>query len=136
MDDDTGDPFFVYIIGTIENGIVAAPVKVGVAIDCSIRLSALQTGSAKPLGLLYALGQPTRSEAYGLERIFHLTQDEHRLSGEWFDLAPLRALKILLLLAVLNSGRSQRLDPKQWKALGLTVDEGFEDDVLPLLLRS
>lgn len=126
MNDESSDAHYVYVIGTLLDGRLTAPVKVGVTTDVTGRLAALQTGSAKPLGLLYALGLPSRLMALGLERSFHLAEAEHRLSGEWFDLEPLRAMKLLLLLFVLCGNRGQQLDPVLWETLGIAVDEDFE----------
>lgn len=124
---------YVYVIGTMVDGRLSAPVKVGVTTDVSGRLATLQTGSSRPLGLLYALGLPNRLLALGLERTFHLAQAERRLAGEWFDLSPLRAMKLLLLLFVLSRGHPQSVEETHWQALGVAIDEEFEMRAAALL---
>lgn len=82
---------YVYIIAHEESGGAVGPVKVGVASDPRTRLKGLQTGNPRPLVLAAIFGTPNRSIALALETAFHEVMADHRLSGEWFNLAPERA---------------------------------------------
>lgn len=132
-EDDDSAPYYVYVVATVDGDGISGPVKVGITSDTASRLASLRTSSAKPLELFYALGMRTRLEALGVERAFHLSQDRRRLQGEWFDMQPLKAVKLLMLGYVLNGSGSQRVTLSRWQALGVRFSDDLENDMLALL---
>jgi Meiotically up-regulated gene 113 len=70
----------VYVMGSPRG-----PVKIGIARNPRRRHQAIQTGSAKPVRLLYSREIPA-ALAPSVEGHAHWRVREHRLSGEWFDI--------------------------------------------------
>ena len=118
---DDEDRHYVYVIGTVSEDALIAPVKVGVTNDLQQRVATIQTSCPHPIELLHAIALPRRVEALGLERSFHLTQEARRTSGEWFDIPPLKAVKLLLLEYVMNFATDQSLGATAWARYGLTL---------------
>lgn len=71
-----GEGNVVYVIGDSRNGVV----KVGTTSNLIKRLSALQTGSAYQLRVLWSYGGGVELEAHLHERFA-----DKRMQGEWFD---------------------------------------------------
>lgn len=123
---------YVYVIATLDAGKMVAPVKVGVTRNVVARCATIQTSSAKPLTVFHALGMPSRNAAFGLERSFHVNQDAHRLHGEWFAIAPLRALRLLMLEYVFATLDDQKLGAEAWESLGVECGE----DLVPQMIAA
>jgi hypothetical protein len=85
---DTPVTTYVYVIGRDEG-----PVKVGITTNLIARLRSMQTGCPFKLQLLYAMPAENRDNALWHERIFHDVYAEHRLEGEWFNLAAYEAIE-------------------------------------------
>lgn len=88
---------FIYVIGTIRDGNLCAPCKVGISANPNARVWALQTACPNELRLVRAYRVPNRNMALEIEDCFHGTQNDHRLRGEWFNLDPAQAAIILNL---------------------------------------
>lgn len=90
-------PHFLYVIGTRRNGKLTAPVKVGITSRCDSRLKSIQTGSAHPLEFGWVFTLPTKAIARSLEGSFHRACRPSRLSGEWFDMPPEKAIGLVCI---------------------------------------
>ena len=88
MSDDTT---FAYVIAC-DCGDGRYKVKVGIASDPRARLRNLKTASPFPLQLVTFFALPNRFMAKEIEGAFHTVMAEHRLAGEWFDIAPHKAV--------------------------------------------
>lgn len=82
----------VYVIGF---DLDKAPSKVGIATDPVRRMANLQTAHHQRLVIGGFWETPDREMARALEAAFHETQEDSRLSGEWFDLTPAQCMAIL-----------------------------------------
>lgn len=91
------DHAHVYIIARMKGNRPTRPVKVGISSNPDKRLASLQTANPFPLVLLTTFYCPTRGMAKELEACFHETQSNRRLSGEWFDIAPIEAVELLCM---------------------------------------
>ena len=74
-------------IYVISNGTY---VKIGVSQDPDFRCRTLQTGSPKPLELVY-----TAFGGFDIEREIHGRLQDHRVFGEWFDVTPEAAWAVI-----------------------------------------
>lgn len=90
-DEDT----HVYIVCILVDGRWAGPVKVGIASSPKSRLAGLQTGNAHRLVLCGEFVLPSRDIALGVERAFHAVMGHRRLLGEWFDINPQDAVRLM-----------------------------------------
>jgi len=88
-------PCFLYIIGTVIDGVATSPTKVGISANPTGRLRELQVGSARKLMLCSMVMLDRRADAFGLEQEMHATLAEWGMSGEWFDVCPLYATGVL-----------------------------------------
>lgn len=107
---------YLYVIGTIRDGKLSAPCKVGITGNWASRLKAVQTGSAYKVGYAWVFNMPGRDMARELERSFHIVQKKHALSGEWFDLSPWVAAHMMCLnigAALMTKGAQLSLEEKQ-----------------------
>lgn len=84
-------PWFVYVIGYSKLG----PVKVGITHNPYKRLQQLQTAHHEPLKFFHCEFMEDRKQALAVEEKFHSIEDEFRLKGEWFSLAPDSAIENL-----------------------------------------
>lgn len=103
---------YVYVVGTIRNGLMDRPVKVGITNSPNSRLKAIQTGSPDEVAFVWVFAMPNKQIARHIETCFHETQVKHRLRGEWFAIDPLIAVQLMCLnirasLMVNLSGWSQ-----------------------------
>jgi hypothetical protein len=89
-----GDPVcFVYVIGT-PNG----PQKIGIASDVARRRTALQTASPDWLDIAFAY-ETTRPLAQEIEYNAHWLLRRLRLQGEWFNVPPSAAARVIRMTA-------------------------------------
>lgn len=79
---------FVYVIGTMEAGILTAPCKCGITSSPRSRLASIRTGNPKPLAMPIYFGPLTVEEARFVESITHETYKRFRMEGEWFCVDP------------------------------------------------
>lgn len=87
---------YVYVIAHKgDDGSFSSPVKVGITRALEGRVSTLQTGNPKRLGLVFGFVAPTADIARALEASFHQIAKKKRLNGEWFDMPPRDALGLL-----------------------------------------
>jgi len=77
---------FIYVIHAVGTN----RVKIGFSSDPQRRLVALQTGSSFPLAII-----GVRAGSLKLEQAIHGQLQDCRVEGEWFDIAPDEALKIV-----------------------------------------
>lgn len=77
---------FVYVIGQ-----EAGPVKIGISVKPSARVSALQTGCPLKISLLHVAECGSRESAELREKIVHQENFSRRLTGEWFELTMTQA---------------------------------------------
>lgn len=86
----------IYLVAHSADGSPVAPIKVGISRLPLSRLKQLQTSSAYELKLVeYWECSGGDDDARYFERMFHETQAEHRLHGEWFSIAPDKARGII-----------------------------------------
>jgi hypothetical protein len=85
----------VYIIAHMVGRKPVAPVKVGISSSPEKRLATLQTANPKPLVLLCTFATPNREMAKVLESAFHEVRASDRLAGEWFNIHPMIAVKLM-----------------------------------------
>lgn len=88
---------FVYVIGTVRDGKLCPPCKIGISANPDARVWALQTACPDELKLVRAYRVPNRNMALDIEDCFHVTQGDHRLRGEWFNHDPIFASNLLNL---------------------------------------
>jgi hypothetical protein len=110
---------FVYVIGT-----ATGPFKVGIANDPRSRLTGLQSGSHIKLSVLYSIGVEP-SDAYAVERAAHETLNEHRLSGEWFNV-PCDMAKAAIAKAAKAAAKA-RQERERLKALAAAECKRIEE---------
>jgi hypothetical protein len=79
----------VYVIGAEDH-----PIKIGIAKNIRHRLSGIQTGCPVPLQVYCFLAAP-EGLAREVERACHDKLLNYRLSGEWFDVSPERAIEVV-----------------------------------------
>lgn len=87
----------VYVIGTVRDGKLCPPCKIGISAQPNARVWALQTACPDELKLVCAYRVPNRAMALEIEDCFHVTQSAHRLRGEWFSHDPIFAAALLNL---------------------------------------
>lgn len=85
----------VYIIAHLDGRSPCGPVKVGISASPERRLAAIQTANPKHLVLLCTFATPNREMAKILESAFHEVMAANRLAGEWFDIPPMRSVKLM-----------------------------------------
>ena len=74
----------IYVIAEVAGGAIVGPVKIGYTKKLPAqRLKAIQACSPRPLTIVAIL----RGATLRLERRLHGALQEHRLHGEWFELA-------------------------------------------------
>ena len=121
---------FLYIIAVSQEGRLRSPVKVGITANPRARLRTIQTGSAAPLDFVWVFALPTIDVARSIERAFHRALEHARLTGEWFDMDPERALRLLCVtiqIQCLRAFRDQDID---------LFHEALEDTGVPKALAS
>jgi len=91
------DDCYVYIVGTIRNGLMDRPVKIGITHNFHARLRAIQTGSPEKVAYVWVFRMPNKAVARYIESCFHETQVDHRLHGEWFAIDPIVAIQLMCL---------------------------------------
>lgn len=77
----------VYVIGCVGH-----PIKIGIAKDVKVRLSALQTSSPQRLREYFSV-EVRGGRAREVESLCHKHLSEHRLNGEWFNITPDHAVE-------------------------------------------
>ena len=89
-------PAFIYIISTVRDGEPCAPVKIGVSNNPASRLASLQTACPYDIELTYAFSAHTERDMAGIiETVSHQVGDKVRLRGEWFDVHPFDAIRLV-----------------------------------------
>lgn len=107
----------IYVIAHIKGNRPLAPIKVGISSSPEARLATLQTANPKPLVLLATFAVPTRAIAKAIEAAFHSVQADFRMSGEWFDLPPIRAVEAMC--SNMRSALEYFLDDEELRALAI-----------------
>jgi hypothetical protein len=123
-------PHFLYVIGTFRSGELHAPVKVGISGNVGSRLKAIQTGSATPLGLFASFSLPSRRIALAAEQSFHAVLKQHRLTGEWFDMEPERAVRLVSIVIQVLLLKAFKGQPPH------LIHEALDDTDVPDALRA
>lgn len=72
-----------------------AKTKVGISRDVDSRLMWLQSGNPNPISVAFTLRDDSIRRLRSIEREVHLRLAEHRISGEWFDIAPTTVIGIV-----------------------------------------
>ncbi len=80
---------YVYFVQESET---LGPVKIGVAVDCTRRVSEMQIGNPRELFLAVRIGPLSSDAAYNLERDLHKFFDSRRIRGEWFTAKVIKKL--------------------------------------------
>lgn len=80
---------YIYIIGPKDH--VGKPLKVGVSVNPTRRISNLQTGHSEKLKIHYQR-EVDDAIVYTMERLIHKELSFHRTLNEWFDI-PLEDLR-------------------------------------------
>lgn len=83
----------VYVIAHRNDDGWAGPCKVGLASDPKVRLTTLQSGNPRPIGLYGFVRTPDRMCARAAEKYLHRSLKASRLHGEWFHVEPEIALQ-------------------------------------------
>lgn len=78
----------VYIIAHRLDDGWAPPCKIGISASWPNRLSSLQSGNPKPIGLYAYFDIGDRSCALQTEKFLHSRLADKRLTGEWFQVDP------------------------------------------------
>jgi hypothetical protein len=87
----SGAKCFVYAIGDGHGN-----VKIGVATNIKHRMRTLQTGNASRLYLIAYVPVHDYGDAYRIESKAHCADDMDKRCGEWFAMADLDAVQVLL----------------------------------------
>jgi len=88
---------FLYIISHVNSDDqFLGPVKIGIADNPQTRLAALQTGNPSKLEVAFSFCVPSRLLATEFERAFHQLYKDQNLMGEWFDMHPADAMRIVV----------------------------------------
>ena len=85
---------FIYVIGNDTN-----KQKIGFSKDVHKRLKSLQTGNPEPLKIHHFEEVPD-TRARILERKLHKELGYIRLNGEWFDMSPIDAKRMLQFMMI------------------------------------
>lgn len=85
----------VYILTTMDGASYCKPVKIGYASDPKKRLGSLQSGNPRRLKLLFYFPLPYRELARLVEKSFHKTMKRRALLGEWYEIEPADAVRLL-----------------------------------------
>ena len=99
----------VYVIGSLRDGGIFGPFKVGRIIPLSTiqdRIAALQTASPHPLIAMHVVGADISSAA--VEKLAHGLLRAYRLKGEWFNCTLFEAMRAV------NLAKEQELSPSMW----------------------
>lgn len=86
-------PCFIYLICSEIDDQLQGPCKIGISDNPDKRLKQVQTGSPNRLVVAFAFRVWNRKFAQVVEGSFHAGHAEHRMQGEWFDLAAHDALR-------------------------------------------
>lgn len=105
-------PRHVYIIASLD----AERVKIGISVDPSKRLVAIQTGNHERLALLFSVLLPERT-AFGIEAKMHkkLRKSVFSGKGEWFSMSADIAYYELIATVRESMGASFRFKAFAWK---------------------
>lgn len=87
--------YFVYVMAKKDGESISAPVKIGMAKNPKTRVQEIGTSCPFRLEVAVHLSMPSKTMARALERAFHATQADRRLHGEWFDIEPEEAIRLL-----------------------------------------
>lgn len=88
---------YIYVIGTDrDDGLIGGPVKVGISDNPMARINGIQTGNPKSLSIILQFKFSERTHAALAERTFHLFGKMQRQSGEWFDITPGLASRMMV----------------------------------------
>lgn len=104
----------LYIIAHVVCGKLAKPVKVGITEKPQSRLNSLRTGNPCPLDFAFVFNLPDKPTARSLENAFHSMHALSRMSGEWFDLNPIKVIQ--LVCAYLGVIMTLNLDEEHFDA--------------------
>jgi hypothetical protein len=89
---------FIYVIATVgADGVLTAPVKVGISSQPYARLSAIQTSCPNKVRIAHLFRVRERATALHYERQTHDLWEECVISGEWFDANPDDVIDLLSL---------------------------------------
>lgn len=86
---------YIYVIAHSAANMLLRPIKVGISKSPVSRIASLQTGNPASLEFAFYFKLPDADLARYAESKFHSMQSHNRLSGEWFDIDPVRAIHLL-----------------------------------------
>lgn len=86
---------FVYLIAQVDGEGFKAPIKVGVAARPHGRVKDLSTACPFKIDVMETFAMSCRVTAMRAEQIFHKQLKNYRMNGEWFDVCPYVAFRIL-----------------------------------------
>lgn len=101
---------FVYVIGTVTDGALGPPIKIGISANPQYRIATLQCANAKEIRIVKTFRFPSRAVASDVESCFHGTHADRQLCGEWFDVTPDEAIKIISIQTVFLIGAMTNLN--------------------------
>lgn len=87
---------FVYLIAQVDGDGFKAPIKIGVAASPLARARDLNTACPFRIDVMETFAMSCRATALKAERLFHKNLKNYRMNGEWFDVCPYAAFRILL----------------------------------------
>lgn len=107
----------VYVVAHSLHDGWRGPCKIGISSSWACRVSSLQSGNPKPIGLFVFYDIGDRACAAQTERALHRIFSDKRLSGEWFQIDPNRAVCAIHFLIAKTVGEGAR-------ARGIEMDVG------------
>jgi hypothetical protein len=87
----------LYVVAHVIDGQLGKPVKIGISQNPKSRINSLRTGNPSPLEFAFVFDLPNKQIAKSMEDAFHSLQASCRLSGEWFNIEPIRAIKLMCI---------------------------------------
>lgn len=93
---DSEKTCYIYLITHKRDGSLYGPVKVGITTNLNARLAQIQTGNPHQVDIALFFPTPGREFAAAFEQAFHHVMASKRLTGEWFDMEPVTALRAMI----------------------------------------
>lgn len=119
-------PVCVYVVAHVIDGVVRAPIKVGVSNSPVSRLQTLQIGCPEQLVVAGTFTTPDREWALYLEKSFHETYQAQAIRGEWSDVSPTVAIGFLGYMTHALISFSRDLGPADPEYRDLLMRSGVE----------
>lgn len=103
---------YLYLICTkTDNGQFKGPCKVGITSSLKSRLASIQTGSATQLAYYEIFGDGPQAHV-AEARVHHLLRDKH-IRGEWFDIDPEQARRMIECLFMFIVAKLGLMTPEE-----------------------